>query len=59
MRLREILHLPRPRRGIREERERASPKLKSKQKFRKFCFWVLDIEENKEGLDSAIRWAIV
>ena len=42
-----------------EKRARASPKLKSKQKFRKFCFWVLDIEENKEGLDSAIRRAIV
>ena len=37
-----------------EKRARAGPKLKSKQKFIKFGFWVLDLEENKDGLDSTI-----
>ena len=52
MRLREILHLPIPRRGTREE-SRSKTKSK-KKKLIKYGFWVLYIGENMEGLDLAI-----
>lgn len=53
MRLREILHLPKTQKRN-NRRDQVQNQNFQKKKLRKYGFWVLDIGENKEGLDLAI-----